>query len=70
MRFSGSGTAAAWVALVYPSGHLLLLFAGCAVLALLAYLAEKPKPDFSMAHWKQDVEAAQLLRGSIENDSI
>lgn len=39
------------------------------VLALLAYLGEKPKPDLSMAHWKEDVEAARLLRGSIEHDS-
>ena len=39
------------------------------ILALLAYLGEKPKPDFSMAHWKEDVEAARLLRGSIEHDS-
>jgi MFS family permease len=48
VRFSGSGTAAAWVALVYPSGHQLLLFAGCAVLALLAlgasFLGPEPQP--------------------------
>lgn len=40
------------------------------VLALLAYLAEKPKPEVTMGHWKEDVEAARLLRGSIENDSV
>lgn len=39
------------------------------VLALLTYLSEKPKPDLSMAHWNDDVEAARLLRGSIEHDS-
>jgi hypothetical protein len=33
VRFSGSATAAAWVAWVFPSGHLLLLFAGCSFLA-------------------------------------
>lgn len=34
VRFSGSATAAAWVAWVYPTGHLLVLFVGCsAVLA-------------------------------------
>jgi len=33
VRFSGSATAAAWVAWVYPSDHLLLLFAGCSFLA-------------------------------------
>jgi hypothetical protein len=33
VRFSGSATAAAWVAWVYPTGHLLLLFGGCSVLA-------------------------------------
>jgi MFS family permease len=45
VRFSGSGTAAAWVALLYPSGHLLLLFCGCAVLALLALGASFLGPD-------------------------
>jgi MFS family permease len=33
VRFSGSATAAAWVAWVYPTGHLLLLFGGCSMLA-------------------------------------
>lgn len=32
VRFSGSATAAAWVAWVYPTGHLLVLFGGCSVL--------------------------------------
>jgi hypothetical protein len=48
IRFSGSGTAAAWVALVYPTGHMLLLFGGCALLALLAlgasFLGPNPQP--------------------------
>jgi MFS family permease len=48
VRFSGSGSAAAWVALVYPTGHMLLLFGGCAVLAALAvgasFLGPDPKP--------------------------
>jgi MFS family permease len=35
VRFSGSATAAAWVAWVYPTGHLLLLFAGCSVVVAL-----------------------------------
>jgi len=33
VRFSGSATAAAWVAWVYPTGHLLVLFGACSVLA-------------------------------------
>jgi MFS family permease len=33
VRFSGSATAAAWVAWVYPTGHHLALFGGCSVLA-------------------------------------
>jgi MFS family permease len=45
VRFSGSGTAAAWVALVYPTGHMLLLFGGCAVLAALAFGASFLGPD-------------------------
>jgi len=48
VRFSGSATAAAWVALVYPTGHMLLLFGGCAVLAALAlaasFLGPNPQP--------------------------
>lgn len=45
MRFSGSATAAAWVALVYPTGSMLLLFGGCAVVALLALAASYAGPD-------------------------
>lgn len=45
VRFSGSGMAAAWVALVYPSGHMLLLFGGCAVLAALAFAASFLGPE-------------------------
>jgi MFS family permease len=48
VRFSGSATAAAWVALVYPTGSMLLLFGGCAALASLAfaasYLGPEPEP--------------------------
>ena len=45
VRFSGSGTAAAWVALVYPSGHMLLLFGGCGTLAAVALAASFLGPD-------------------------
>jgi hypothetical protein len=48
VRFSGSGIAAAWVALVYPTGHMLVLFGGCAALAALAFgasfLGPNPQP--------------------------
>lgn len=44
-RFSGSGTAAAWVALVYASGSTLLIFGGAAVVALLALAASFAGPD-------------------------
>ena len=45
IRFSGSATAAAWVALVYPTGSMLLLFSGCSVVALLALAASYAGPD-------------------------
>jgi MFS family permease len=45
IRFSGSGTAAAWVALVYPTDSMLLLFGGCSVVALLALAASYAGPD-------------------------
>jgi MFS family permease len=45
MRFSGSATAAAWVALVYPTGSMLLLFAGCAVVALLGLAISYAGPE-------------------------
>jgi hypothetical protein len=45
VRFSGSATAAAWVALIYPTGSMLLLFGGCAVLALAALAASYFGPD-------------------------
>lgn len=35
LRFGGSALGAAWVALVYPRDALLVLFAGCAVVALI-----------------------------------
>lgn len=44
-RFSGSGTAAAWVALVYGTGSTLLIFGGAAVVALLALAASFAGPD-------------------------
>jgi MFS family permease len=45
IRFSGSGTAAAWVALVYPTGSMPLLFGGCALVALLGLAASYAGPD-------------------------
>jgi MFS family permease len=45
VRFSGSAAAAAWVALVYPTGSMLLLFSASAVLAALALLASYAGPD-------------------------
>lgn len=45
MRFSGSATAAAWVALVYPTGSMLLLFGGCVVVAVLGLAASYAGPD-------------------------
>jgi MFS family permease len=45
IRFSGSGAAAAWVALVYPTGSMLLLFGGCAVVAVLGLAASYAGPD-------------------------
>jgi MFS family permease len=35
MRFGGSALGAAWVAVIFPTGNLLLLFAGCAVVAVI-----------------------------------
>ncbi|HEU4568864.1 MAG TPA: MFS transporter [Marmoricola sp.] len=45
MRFSGSATAAAWVALVYPTGSMLVLFGGCVVVAVLGLAASYAGPD-------------------------
>jgi MFS family permease len=45
VRFSGSAAAAAWVALVYPTGSMLVLFGGCAVLAAMALAASYAGPD-------------------------
>jgi len=39
VRFSGSGTAAAWVAFTYPLGSMPLLFGGCSTVVLLGLLA-------------------------------
>jgi MFS family permease len=39
LRFSGSGTGAAWVALTYQHYGGLLLFGGCAVVALVGLIA-------------------------------
>jgi MFS family permease len=48
-RFGGSAFGAAWVAVLYPRGELLLLFAGVAVLLLAAlaasFLRPNPVPD-------------------------
>jgi hypothetical protein len=38
------------------------------VLALLQFLAARPSAE--MTHWQADVEAARLLRGYVENDSL
>jgi MFS family permease len=49
VRFSGSAAAAAWVAWIYPTGHLLLLFAGCSVLAaaglVVSWVGSDPRPS-------------------------
>jgi MFS family permease len=45
VRFSGSATAAAWVALIYPTGSMMLLFGGCAVLTLVAFAVSYFGPD-------------------------
>ncbi len=45
LRFSGSTAAAAWVALIYPQGHLLLLFLGCTVIALAGLATSFVGPD-------------------------
>lgn len=45
VRFAGSATAAAWVALVFPTGHLLLLFCGCTFLTAAALLVSLLGPD-------------------------
>jgi len=39
------------------------------ILNLLDFLAGKPRAS-TMPHWERDVEAARLLRGSIEHDSV
>ena len=58
VRFSGSGIAAAWVALTYPNGHLLLLFSGCSLVALLGFAASFLGPD------PRPVATSQLTRTS------
>lgn len=40
------------------------------IIALLRFLAAKPKPAGGMPHWAEDVRAADLLLGSVENDSM
>ena len=45
MRFSGSAAAAAWVALAYPIGSMLLLFGLVAGIAVLALAASFAGPD-------------------------
>ncbi len=53
VRFSGSGVAAAWVALAYPRGSMLALFLVCSLLAALAlgvsYLGADPAPATATA---------------------
>ncbi|HEY7047664.1 MAG TPA: MFS transporter [Jatrophihabitantaceae bacterium] len=45
LRFGGSALGAAWVAVVYPHGAFLLLFAGCAVMAAVGLLVSFAGPD-------------------------
>jgi MFS family permease len=45
LRFSGSTAAAAWVALMYPHGWFLALFAGCSLVALLGLVFSFFGPD-------------------------
>ncbi|MBM0257100.1 MFS transporter [Micromonospora sp. 4G55] len=45
MRFGGSALGAAWVAVVYPHGDLLLLFAGCTTIALIGLVVSFIGPD-------------------------
>ena len=45
MRFGGSALGAAWVAVVYPHGDLLLLFAGCTAIAAVGLLVSFVGPD-------------------------
>ncbi|MCW3845208.1 MFS transporter [Micromonospora yasonensis] len=45
MRFGGSALGAAWVAVVYPSGNLLLLFAGCTAVAVVGLVVSFVGPD-------------------------
>lgn len=45
MRFGGSAFGAAWVAVLYPRGELLVLFAGAAALLLLALIVSFAGPD-------------------------
>lgn len=45
MRFGGSALGAAWVAVVYPHGNLLLLFAGCTTIAVIGLVVSFIGPD-------------------------
>jgi MFS family permease len=45
MRFGGSALGAAWVAVVYPRGNLLLLFVGCTSIAVIGLLVSFIGPD-------------------------
>ena len=45
MRFGGSAFGAAWVAVLYPRGAMLLLFGGAALLVLLALVVSIVGPD-------------------------
>ncbi len=45
LRFGGSALGAAWVAVVYPHGAFLLLFGGCAVMALAGLTVSFAGPD-------------------------
>lgn len=45
MRFGGSALGAAWVAVVYPHGDLVLLFAGCTGIAVVGLVVSFVGPD-------------------------
>lgn len=52
MRFSGSGSAAAWVALTYSTDSMMLVFGGCATVGLLglvaSFVGRDPKTDVTV----------------------
>lgn len=61
LRFSGSATAAAWVALVYPHGSYLLLFLGCSVVACCGLAATFFGPDPAADTTDSSIEAKDAI---------